>query len=46
MEEYFRDLPIKSGEKKLEVQDPLIEVNLGLDEQKRLTYISSKLLAE
>nr|CAD1837270.1 unnamed protein product [Ananas comosus var. bracteatus] len=32
--------PIKVGDKKLETQDPLIEVNLGSDEDKRLTYIT------
>ncbi len=32
MGDYFRDSPIKNGEKTLEVQDPLVEVNLGSDE--------------
>ncbi len=46
MEDYPGELPIKNGEKKLEVQDPLIEVNLDSDEQKRPSYISSRLSAK
>ncbi|XP_020107333.1 uncharacterized protein LOC109723399 [Ananas comosus] len=42
----LEESPIKVGEKKLETQDPLIEVNLGSDEDKRSTYISAKLSAQ
>lgn len=38
--------PIKVGEKRLEIQDPLREVNLGSDENKRRTFISTKLPAQ
>ncbi len=37
----FRDSPIKSGEKTVEVQDPLVEVNLRSDRNCRLTSARS-----
>nr|CAD1839731.1 unnamed protein product [Ananas comosus var. bracteatus] len=45
-EENIEESPIKVGDKKLETQDPLIEVNLGSNEDKRPTYISAKLSAQ
>lgn len=42
---FIKKSPIKIGEKTLETQDPLIEMNLGSDEDKRPTFISGKLLA-
>nr|CAD1824864.1 unnamed protein product [Ananas comosus var. bracteatus] len=42
----MEESPIKAGDKKLETQDPLIEVNLGSDDDKRLTYISARLSAQ
>ncbi len=44
--EEFKELPIKIGEKKLVVHDPLMEVNLGSDDDKRSIFISIKLSAE
>ena len=38
--------PIQMDDLKAEVQDPLIEVNLGTKEEKRVTYISSHLTQE
>ena len=38
--------PIQMDDLKAEVQDPLIEVNLGTDEEKKVTYISSHLTQE
>ena len=35
--------PIQVDDLKAEVQDPLIEVNLGTEEEKRVTYISNHL---
>lgn len=40
--ESIEESPIKVGEKKLETQDPLKEVNLGSDKNKKATYISAK----
>nr|CAD1829455.1 unnamed protein product [Ananas comosus var. bracteatus] len=42
----LEELPIKVGEKKLETQDLLIEVNLGSYEDNKPTFISSKLSAQ
>ena len=38
--------PIQMDDLKAEVQDPLIEVNLGTEEEKKVTYISSHLTQE
>ena len=38
--------PIQMDGLKVEVQDPLIEVNLGTKEEKKVTYISSHLTQE
>nr|CAD1833629.1 unnamed protein product [Ananas comosus var. bracteatus] len=46
MKEPIDESPIKADDKKLETQDPLVEVNLGSDEDKRLTYISARLYAQ
>lgn len=42
----MEESPIKVDKKKLKTQDPLIEINLGSDENKWPTYISAKLLAQ
>ena len=38
--------PIQMDDLKAEVQDPLIEVTLGTEEEKKVTYISSHLTQE
>ena len=38
--------PIQMDDLKAEVQDPLIEVNLGTKEEKKVMYISSHLTQE
>ena len=38
--------PIQMDDLKVEVQDPLIEVNLGNEEEKKVMYISSHLTQE
>ena len=38
--------PIQMDDLKVEVQDPLIKVNLGNEEEKKVTYISSHLTQE
>ncbi len=43
---YFGESPIKNSEKILEVQDPLVEINLGSAEKKRPMFISSRLSTE
>lgn len=37
----FEKSLIKIGEKKLEIQDPLIEINIGLDENRQPSFISA-----
>lgn len=43
LEKEFEESPIKTGEKRLDIQDPMIEENLGSGEDRRPTFISAKL---